>query len=376
MLIFFISKLYAISYLLMHKKPINPKKDTQNFDFINSIRCIAMIGIVMEHSSVLWADLYYGFGNKFIQASSIQFFKFATIAFFLISGFLINHKFSEYKPLEYLKNRFRNTIGPWLFWVAIFILANLGQMYVMHFRFSKPLVPLFDFINKQFINIVFYTSYWFILNFLICITILLIFRKHIYRLWFGILLGSISLFYSFNLYFKWIGTEHTTALFGFVFYLWLGVYINKYFGKISVYIKGISWYWVIFINVLLFITADLEIIHLMNIGSNDAFNTLRISNILYSISMFMVLLKIGSVKKLDQYLEPRKTTFGIYLVHQILIFRLLPEIFKPSKFNVEKMTVYEGVVYTGFRFLIVYVLSFYLVKLILKSKAKWVVGAR
>lgn len=335
-----------------------------------------MIGIVFEHCSVLWGDLYVGTNDRIIQASAVQFFKFATIAFFLIGGFLINHKFTEYTPLEYLRNRFRNTIGPWLFWIAVFIALNLAHMFFMHYKFGKEEVPILEFIGGEFANIVFYTSYWFILNFLICIAILLIFRRYIYHLWFGIILGFISLFYSFNLYHGWIGTEHTTALFGFVFYLWLGVYINRYYEKVSKFINRISWFWIITINIILFIVADMEILFLMDRNSADAFNTLRISNILYSISMFALLLKLGPLNKLQKSLKPRQTTFGVYLIHQILVFRLLPEIFRPSSFNVNEMTVFQATAYTCIRFLLVYTLSFLFVKLILRTKIKWIIGAK
>lgn len=348
----------------------------KNFDFVDTIRCISMIGIVFEHSSVLWNDIYANTGDRIIQASVMQFFKFATIAFFLIGGFLINHKFTEYTPFEYIKNRFRNTIGPWIFWIAVLIILNAIHAYYVHLKFGNPQVVDAGFIASQLKQIIFYSSFWFILNFLICISILLIFKKYIYKLGFGIIWGLISLFYSLNLYYGWIVTEHSTALFGFVFYLWLGVYMNRYYDKVSVYIHKISWFWMIIINLLCFALSNIEIIHLMDSGSKDAFNTLRITNIIYSLSMFALLLKIGPLKRIQDFLMPRQTTFGIYLLHQILIIRLLAELFRPGKFDVMKMSVLEATGYTIVRFSIIYSLSFILVYLILKTKFKWAIGAK
>jgi len=352
------------------------KPEKKNFDFVDTIRCISMIGIVFEHCSVLWKDMYVDYGDRLFQASVMQFFKFATIAFFLIGGFLINHKFTEYTPLEYLKNRFKNTIGPWLFWIVILIVLNTGHMYFMHSKFNQPEVPLFEFIITQFEHTIFFTSFWFILNFLICISILLIFKKYLYKWGFGLLWGLVSLFYSLNLYYGWIVTEHSTALFGFVFYLWLGVYMNRYYDKVSVFIRKISWSWLIILNLLFFALASLEIVYLMDRGSEDAFNTLRITNIMYSLSMFILLLKLGPLKKLQTFIKPRQTTFGIYLLHQILIIRLLGEIFRPAKFNVLNMDVVEATGYTVLRFGLVYFLSFLLVNLILKTRFKWAIGAK
>lgn len=348
----------------------------KNFDFVDTIRCISMIGIVFEHCSVLWNDIYTSSADQFIQASVMQVFKFATIAFFLIGGFLINHKFTEYTPLEYIKNRFKNTIGPWAFWIMVLIVLNAIHTYFVHLKFGSPQTVNAAFFVAQLKSIIFYTSFWFILNFLICISILLIFKKYIYKIGFGLIWGLISLFYSLNLYYGWIVTEHSTALFGFVFYLWLGVYMNRHYDKVAVFIDKISWFWLISMNVLLFVLSNIEILHLMNRGSLDAFNTLRITNILYSLSMFALLLKIGPLKGLQLFLKPRQTTFGIYLLHQILIIRLLPEIFRPGKFDIMHMGIYEATGYTIIRFLMVYSISFLLVYLILKTKFKWAIGSK
>ena len=140
------------------------------------------------------------------------------------------------------------------------------------------------------------------------------------------------------------------------------------------YIKRIKWSYIGVVNALFFFLSCLEVIYLAKHGSKDEYNTLRISNILYSLSMFVLLLKMGSVKFIDKKLEPRKTTFGIYLLHQILIIRLIPEIFKWDKWNITTFTVTENILYSMLRFALVYGLSFFLTKLLLKTKLKWTVG--
>ncbi len=356
---------------------LSEKPTKKNFDFIDSIRCIAMIGIVMEHSSSFWLLKYQQPIDQWIQASYMQIFKFATISFFLISGFLINHKFTEYTPIQYLKNRFKNTIGPWFFWIIIFIILNIIQRFVVYWRSGNPdeIPTLYNLTIDQFYRIVFFSNYWFILNFLICISILLIFKKYLYSIKFGIIWLLISLFYSVNIYYAWIPPQHTTALFGFVVYLWLGVYLNKHYQTVSKFLNNVSFTLLILINVLLFIAADLETIHLMHIGSVDVYNTLRFSNILYSLTMFALLLKIGSVKWLQVNLKPRLTTFGIYLIHQILIARFLSEIFRPSKFKEIDMTALQVAGFSFIRFVIVYLVAYLLTRLILNTKFKWSIGA-
>jgi len=358
----------------LKKNEIPVKK---SFDFVDTIRCISMFGIVYEHSAVLWGLKYTSTADTWLQIMAMQFWKFATIAFFIIGGFLINYKFTEYTPLQYLSRRFKNTIKPWLFWIIVLVMLNLLHNWILHVKSGDDLfsgmTPL-SYFAEQFRYILFESSFWFILNFLICISILLIFKRYLYNLWFGLFWGVVSLVYSVNLYQEWFVTHHSAALFGFVFYLWLGVYLNRYYDQVMAFVRQFKWSWLIIINLTFFVLSCLEVIHLVNEGSNDQYNTLRISNIAYSLTMFFLLLKIGSIKFIDRKLTPRATTFGIYLIHQILIIRLLPEVFKWNKWNFTTFSVVENIGYSILRFAIVYLLAFALTHVILKTKLKWAVG--
>lgn len=350
----------------------------KNFDFIDSIRGIAMFGIVIEHSAAFWLLKYDSYSEKLIQSAYMELFKFATIAFFLISGFLINHKFTEYTPLQYIKNRFKNTIGPWLFWIFIYLVLTVGQQVFMTLKASSNAHPIdwYEATVGMFFKVIFHSNYWFILNFLICIAILLLFKKYIYKWGFGLILGLCSFFYSINLYFAWLPVEHTTALFGFVFYLWLGIFLNRHFDQVKAILSKISFVTLIGINLLLFVLSTLETVHLMDLQLKDPFNTLRVTNILYSLGVFALLLKLGDMKNVQKALNPRHTTFGIYLLHPIIIDRLLIEIIRPLKLDVEGMSALSAAGYSVLRFVFVYMLTFLLVKLISKTKFKWSIGSR
>lgn len=350
--------------------------EKKSFNFVDTIRCISMIGIVFEHSAVMWGVKYSNSGDVWLQVFTMQFWKFATIAFFLIGGFLINYKFTEYTPGQYLARRFKNTIKPWLFWIFFLVIATLIQRIIVASKGGDAvfMVSPIAYFAEQFRYILFESSFWFILNFLICISILLIFKKYLYKLWFGLIWAAVSLVYSVNLYFEWFVTHHSAALFGFVFYLWLGVYLNRYYERVLLFIKHVKWSHVIVVNILFFALSCLEVVYLAHHGSKDEYNTLRISNIFYSLSMFVLLLKMGSIKFIDKNLEPRKTTFGIYLLHQILIIRLLPEVFKWEFWHFTSFTVTENILYSILRFLVVYILSFLLTRILLKTKLKWTVG--
>ncbi|MES2828548.1 MAG: acyltransferase [Bacteroidota bacterium] len=355
------------------------KGEQKNFDFVDTIRCLSMMGIVFEHTEIFGAANYASIYTSFAQASVMQFFKFVTIAFFLIAGFLINHKFVDYTAFQYLKNRFKSTVGPWAFWLNMFILINiLGLLYVAYFKYNGERhmpSPFMKYLGDEYYNVIFNTSFWFIPNFLICIAILLAFKKYIYSLRFGLILGLATLFYSINLYYGWIRTQHTTALFGFVFFLWLGAYMNRYIDLLFNFIKKISYFILVAITAGVFVLSNLEIIYLKSIGIEDAYNTLRITNILYSLSFFLILLKIGSINNINRIFKPRQTTYGIYLMHQIIILKVLSEIFRPFHLQVSTMTLFEAILYSFARFILTYVIAYLIVNLILKTKFRWSIGA-
>ncbi len=355
------------------------RKEKKSFDFIDSIRGLAMFGIVFEHTSAFWLIKYTEQSDRYIQAGYMQLAKFVTIIFFLISGFLINYKFTEYTPLQYLKNRFKNTIWPWLFWIAIFILLNNAQKIFLYLRFDRSdALPssLYEATLGQFFSLVFYSNYWFILNFLICIAILLIFKRYLYKIGFGIILGLISLTYSVNLYSGWFPAEHTTALFGFVVYLWLGVYFNRYYDKVSAFLNKVPMLVLVVAAVVFFFLSTFETVNLMERGVADPYNTLRVTNIIYSLIFFGILLKMGPMKSVQKILQPRKTTYGIYLIHAIIIERVLAEIVRPFNISLANMSPAEAIVYSIVRFVIVYGIVVLITKLILKTKFKWSIGAK
>ncbi|ACU02370.1 acyltransferase family protein [Pedobacter heparinus] len=347
----------------------------ENFDFVDTIRCISMMGIVFEHTSAVETGIYKSTFDTLVETSLIQSFKFSTIAFFLIGGILINHKFQEYSAGQYLKNRFKKTIKPWLFWLFVYIVLMCVDRYVSYLRGGDTIIVtnFFGYVWHLFGFGLFYTPSWFVLNFLICICILLAFKRYLYSWIFGAILGLISITYSLNLYHDWFIASHSTALFGFVFYLWLGVIINKNFELVMGYIRRISWPVIILLVVVTFGLAISESWILIKIKALDAYNTLRITNILYSLAMFALLLKIGKIKLLHK-LEPRQTTFGIYLVHFVIIVRLMPLIFQPLKLNYAKYSVWLNSGIHLLTFIAVYGISFGLVQLIRKTRYRWTVG--
>ncbi len=347
-----------------------------NYTFIDSLRFISMIGIVMEHSSFFFVAKFNTLTEKIVQILSLQVFKFGTIIFFLLAGFLIGDRFTKYSTKEYLKRRAQNTLKPWLFWVIILLLTTYLDILVKNIKSGDNILLNITIktIISDFGNIVFNTSYWFIPNFLLCIAILLLFRKYLYSIKLGVVLLLLSLLYSVNLYIDVIPTSHTTALFGFIFYLWLGVQINKYYDLFKSIVEKISFPLIFILLIFFFSMASLESYYLLKLLPTDPFNTLRITNIIYSLLSFVFLYKLGSKIQINRF-NPSILTFGIYLVHQILVFRLMPLIFRPLHIVLENKSAYYVLSIQLTTFIIVYTGSILIVSMINKvPKARWLIG--
>lgn len=334
-----------------------------------------MLSIVADHSFGLGDNLLKTFNAPFwVYNFNIQIAKFGTITFFLMAGFLLGDKFAEYTPAEYLARRFKSTFKPWIIWSLVFLTGVMVKAAVIAIRINHD--P-FNFWPELFhaLKIVYLDSnYWFIINFLICIGILLLFKKVLYQWQLGAGLLIFTLFYSVNIYFEWIYPIHTTALFGFVFFLWLGAQLHKKWHLVEQYILSAPFI-VFFVSYLLvFALALAESRWLAGHNSMDPFNTLRITNIFYSLVTFGLLIKIGDLNLL-RYLKPRETTYGIYLVHYIIVYNILDEIL--IHFNlpaIPKMSAFEVLIYQYSRFLIAYLITIVVVSLINKTRFKWIIG--
>ena len=92
-------------------------------EFVNSIRFWSMVAIVAVHALYLWGDFTITvMAAAPFQIALVQCCKFATPAFFIISGFLLGDRLPKSSALPYFKRRL-NKIGlPWLFWAAAFSL--------------------------------------------------------------------------------------------------------------------------------------------------------------------------------------------------------------------------------------------------------------
>lgn len=302
----------------------------------------------------------------------VQFAKFGTVIFFLLAGFLIGEKFTDYTPGQYLKRRFSSTFGPWVFWSLIFILCFIINLHVKARMYHDDRFNITNILKE--VKIVYlYTNYWFIINFMVSITLLLIFKRHLYSSTFGSILLLFTLFYSVNIHFEWIDPSHTIAILGFIFFLWLGAQMRKHWIIVETRVEQIPYKSIVLFILLTFGLSVWEIRELSYHHSIDPYNTLRLSNILYSLAVFLLLVKVKHFKPI-WYLKSRQTTYGIYLIHYIIVIFLIPEIFRPFELKFEELPLINFFSLKLFAFVAAYFITFVIVTGINRTRARKLIG--
>lgn len=351
---------------------INEAPAKKNYDFIDAIRGISMISIVAEHSVTIGGYTFaFGSVKYWTFVSLTQLTKFGTVAFFLLAGFLISEKFADYSPGQYLKRRIATTFGPWLFWTFVYMVAMVISLHIKERIYHDNEFTLANILDQARI-LYLHTNYWFILNFLISISILLVFRRYLYSYYFGGILLLFTLFYAVNVHYEWVEPRHTTAVLGFVFFLWLGAQMRKHWEQIEKRATNISWLLLAVLFILTFALSLYEALELRN-TSVDPFNTLRLSSILFSLVCFAILLRIKTFTFI-KYLKPRQTTYGIYLIHYIILIFIIPEVFIHFNIYVYQLSTFQFLVFKGITFLLTYLSTFFIVLFISNSRAKKLVG--
>ena len=293
---------------------------TGNHLFVDTVRFWSTLAIVAIHSATLFDKLHKG--STLLAQSVATPFKFGTIAFFLASGFLLGERLDNCRPGEYLQKRLKKVFLPWLFWFVLLIGFFLTSKVYHHQLTLSFRLDTLGIIGRQAVNCLLMTPFWFVPNLLLSLCVLLLFRKRLNDLRFGAVLLAINLFYVVNIYKLWLPSSHTEAMFGFVFYLWLGTYAARHFGRLSGWIARIPSAAMLGLTLLTAVIALLEARLLGHLRSPDPMNSLRLSNQIFSISVVLMLLKLPR-PTWPRFVNVRNNTFGLYLTHTMVLSLVL-----------------------------------------------------
>lgn len=355
---------------VVHNNPDEAIVTKSNYSFINFVRFISMIGVVWAHIRFMPDNLnteqFLAHLPNFMKMEYIffmQFFKFGVICFFLISGYLLGDKIQSSEPYQYFKRRFNVTAKPYIVVVLIILVAESISFFLVHGnRSGTEFYALMKYLVLD-------GALWYLPNYLISLTVLLCCTKYIHKIWFGGILFLATLIYTaLTVYNPAYEVSHTSAIFGFVFYLWLGVYVRQHNLINQIYKIKINW--LILITLSLFVLSSIESYELLEKNNTQYFNVLRVMNQLYSISMFCLLVKISQRGITFNFFNPRAETFGIYLYHSIFIIFFLPRmhslLMKYLQVDIYNMSNY--LLLFLLYFLVCYLFTVFLVRFLIKYK--------
>jgi fucose 4-O-acetylase-like acetyltransferase len=355
--------------------------EDKSYHFADFIRFVAMCAIIFQHSFIVEKAVLVSDPSSVIVFFFLKVLaKIGSISFFVVSGFLLSSALERYSSKDYLNKRVSSIFKPYVLFFAIYLILDLaGAFFGEHRITSLGELPLF--LASKVLNTLFFTSYWFIFNYFISVMILLAFRKYLYEQWLGIVLFCCTLVYSINVHLQWFTAHHTTAFAGFVFFLWLGANLKKSEQRFWKFIEETP-YWKIILAVLVTLSIDFyETVYLLEKGAIVVDSSLKFTNILYALAVFLLLSKAGRNVRFG-LLNPRDETYPLYLIHPIFlkvinyaILPLLPAVSSVLTLNdpaeVSWLTI---LLYQIGWFIGIYAISLFAVKMILYSPFRWVFG--
>jgi hypothetical protein len=342
--------------------------------FVSNVRFLAMISIVWVHATYQWGRVSPP--ASYVQVILLQLMKFGTIGFFLISGYLLGEGLTRTSPRRYFYRRVNAVFVPWVFWSVVWFAIALSQDLLGENSRHHLESSLRD-LGQLYLKFVFTQSiYWFVPNFFLCLAIVLGLHKRVPDYVQGIIFLSLSLFYGVNAYIRVIPSMHMSALFGFVFYLWLGSFAYRHREQWNRWMARTSWVRLATFAGVATILAIAEFHMLERVGADDSLNTLRISNQIYSVAIALLIVKSRRAL-FPRSLDVRTETFGIFLIHPILI-----EVFQIGYARVSS-SAREGIRANGpltillgvATFVVLYLFSVLLTKQIRRIPSlRWMVG--
>lgn len=349
-----------------------------DYDFASNVRFLAMAAVVFVHCIIPSFRIAGIRPAATLERATHQPLCFDVIGFFLVSGFLMEGSLKRRSPAEYFKRRIRRIVIPWLFWVSIFFAVLLAGD-LLHGRLELAWREGASWIGHQFLFCLFSTAYWFVPNLLIALCILLACRRFLFDLRLGCVLLTLSLFYGVNIHAHWVPFQnHSEALLGFVFYLWLGAFAARNFAAIQTWIMRIPTIALLGLAALAGCAAFAESSVLCDAGNLYPMNTLRICNQAYAVLLVLAVFKLSGSAWL-QVLKVRATTFGIYLIHPVMAMVVMSLIKRTVG---ESLTGEPAVLVATIAvclslggFIVVYGSSFFLACWLLgHPRLRWVVG--
>lgn len=339
---------------------------------LDIIRFLAICSIIWGHTVLEWEVFS---DNQYVIIHSVlqQLGKIGTINFLILSGFLLNKRINQFNIISYINYRKFSLILPWFIFLSLFVAIHSYKSFNQGLIFKGSFINSIKEITGFYRNFIVYNAYWFVPVSIMSGCVLIIFKNYLGKSWFFALILAGYLFYCVNLYYAWISQVHTKAFFAYIIFMWIGLQISRNIILISATLEKINWAILILLISLMFSIACYEGIYLSSIGSADAYASLRISNSVLSILVFVLFLKLPSIR-LVKILRPSYYVFGVYLIQAIIIDESMPIIRK--YISIGDNSILNVLFSQCLVFILIFSIAYLLTVIIARSKMKFIVGKR
>jgi len=345
-----------------------------NYAFVDVIRFVATIGIVYIHTNVPMNGMdtntflhHVNHGEYYLFIK--QLFKFSTICYFLIAGFLLGDKSINGSPFAYYLRRLNVIAKPYILALVLFV----GGLAIYAYFTTAQHISL-SYLVEITKYVMLYSPFWYIPNYLLCLLVIVCFSRYASSLYFGAILLVITLLNTWYSVYDGNNHTHTTALTGFIFYMWLGMYIKKKDLITPMKKAGPKVTGAVLIFFYLLSNAETWFMY-RHTHIIETLNTLRISNQLYSVAFFAFIISCYNKPANFGILNPRKETYGIYLYHSFFTFIIMSwaEKWFSNQFHVDLFSynIYHILLLNFFNFITCYFASTALVKILLRYNLAW-----
>lgn len=298
--------------------------NSKNFD---NIRTVALLFILLIHTTLANTGfsnfdnestekvLNENFEQLFMSGVYVNLFKAGTVLFFIISGFLFEMQFEKFNNFSlFVKRKAKSLLRPYL---IIFIIPTLIITGIIEPNVGfRENIDIYEFLSRCLKNI-FLTNYWFVPALFVTLIINYFIKTKD-------LLKALCLFIPiwiiayFNIYFEFALSYHTIWFPAFFFVFTLGRLMCVYNEQISRLSLIRDQKKLLLFIVFFYCISNLESVFIMDYGNNPDFcNTLKIGNILFSLSLFYFLNNFFNKVK---FVLPIKVSFYfIYLIHPFVL---------------------------------------------------------
>jgi probable poly-beta-1,6-N-acetyl-D-glucosamine export protein len=292
---------------------------TERFTAIANLRVVAIVAIMLNHAQIgISADTEY----SLVYLAYSQFFKFGSLLFMIISGFLFEKSVYNYSHAEIFKRKALTILVPSIIFMIPWAFLNI--MILPHLGTDRQLVDS-AFVLDELHKLCFKSIYWFPINLFLMLAINNFIRNKKLLKWLLVPAALITLFYSVNIYFHWVPRRHNSAIFAYFSFFFTGRLLYLYLGSLKQIFERIKHNVAVistagFVLVSLFVASVLESMQIQESELHtDPGNILRLSNVLYTFVLLALIFNFRNKIKTGGYFQ-EKSVFLIYLIHPYLLF--------------------------------------------------------